>query len=558
MEPVAVVWDSEPLLLDIQLPVKDADTLLSCHLNLENGDWQRWEWPGSELPVVKTAEIEGTQYAVKQILLPGVLPWGYHRLTLDMAERHEEALIISAPLRTYIPQGRQENLMWGVFLPLYALHTKDSWGAGDFSDLEALMGWIATMGAQAVAILPILATFLDGPFDCSPYLPASRLVWNEFYLDIGKIPELQKCPSAQALLASSLFQEEIKALRNSPLVDYQRQMALKRQVLEELCRCLFAEASARFEALHRFTKANPVVEDYARFRATCEKQRISWQFWPEPLRNGTLGDLDYNEENRRYHLYVQWLVHQQIEDISKKAINEGLQLYLDLPLGVHPDGYDVWREQDAFVLGVSAGAPPDIVFPKGQNWEFHPLHPERTREQGYRYTINYLRHILQHAGILRIDHVMGLHRLFWIPNGLEASQGVYVRYPAQELYAILALESHRNRAIVVGEDLGTVPPYVRPTMKRHGLHRMYVVHYELADNPTKGLRPIPCNSVASLNTHDMPPFAAFWQGSDIKQRLEVGHLAKADVQKERKARRVVKEALIACLQNQGCIKARHR
>ncbi len=444
--------------------------------------------------------------------------------------------------------------MWGVFLPLYALRTDRSCGVGDFSDLEALTTWVAEMGGQVVATLPLLATFLDDFFEPSPYLPASRLLWNEFYLDIDKVPELRKCPSAQALLESSSFQKEIKALRRSSLVDYRCQMRLKRRVLEELCRCLFAEPSNRLEAFHHFTEAYPVVEDYARFRATCEKQQCSWQSWPQTLREGVLREGDYNEENRRYHLYVQWLAHQQIEGISKQAKKKGLQLYLDLPLGVHPGGYDVWRQREAFIPATSAGAPPDTVFTKGQNWEFPPLHSERIREQGYRYTIACLRHHLQHASILRIDHVMGLHRLFCIPNGMEASQGVYMRYRAEELYAILALESHRNKTIVVGEDLGTVPAYVRPTMERHGLPRMYVVQYALATNPRKGLPPIPPDSVASLNTHDIPPFAAFWQGLDIEQRLKAGLLSRADARREKKGRRVVKEAMAHFLQDKGWLR----
>lgn len=554
LEPVAVVWNGKPLPLRVRLLVREADAFLSCQLKLETGERQSWEWCGADLPVVETAEIEGTQYVVKQLLLPAMLPWGYHQFTLELPGRHSEALIVSAPLKTYISREQQENRMWGVFLPLYALHTKDSWGAGDFSDLEALMDWCTTIGAQVVATLPLLATFLDEFCEPSPYLPASRLLWNEFYLDINKIPELQRCPSAQALLDSSSFQKDIKTLRNSSLVDYHRQMVLKRRVLENLCECCFTNSSGRLEALQHFIKVHPVIEDYARFRATCESQHNSWRFWPQPLRDGTLKDTDYNKGNKRYHMYVQWLAQQQIEDTWQKARKNDLLLYLDLPAGVHPDGYDVWRERDVFILGTSAGAPPDIVFPKGQNWEFPPLHPEKIREQGYRYIIAHLRHNLQHAGVLRIDHVMGLHRLFCIPEGLEASQGVYVRYRAEEFYAILALESHRNRSIIVGEDLGTVPPYVRPAMKRHGLHGMYVVHYELADNSRKGLSPIPRNSVVSLNTHDMPPFAAFWQGLDIEQRLAVGHIRKADAQREGKDRRAVKEILTNFLQDKDWLK----
>jgi 4-alpha-glucanotransferase len=551
LEPVAVVWDNEPPRLRMQLPLSDADAFLDCHLKLETGDRQRWKFSMADMPIVETAEIEGTQYVAKQLLLPEKLPWGYHRLTLEMPRRHEEALIISAPLNTYLPQDKQKDRMWGVFLPLYALHTKDSWGAGDFSDFEALISWLAPLGAQVVAMLPFLATFLDEFFEPSPYLPVSRRLWNEFYLDIDKVPEIRKCPSAQALLESSPFQKEIKTLRNSSLVDYRRQMALKRHVLEELCRCFFAEPTTRLEVFHHFIEANPIVEDYARFRATFEKQRTPWRSWPQPLREGVLKEGDYNEENRRYHLYVQWLAHLQIESVLEKAEEKGLQLYLDLPMGVHPDGYDAWREHDSFILGTFAGAPPDIVFTKGQNWEFSPPHPEKIRERGYRYTIAYLRHHLQHAGILRIDHVMGLHRLFCIPNGMEAREGVYVRYRPEELYAILALESHRNKTIIVGEDLGTVPSYVRPAMKQHELHRLYVMHYELAANRPQGLPPIPRNSVVSLNTHDMPPFAAFWQGLEVEERLRLGLVNKAGMKREKREAQNMKRVLTNFLLDKG-------
>jgi 4-alpha-glucanotransferase len=554
LEPVAVAWDGEPLLVEVRLPSNIADSALNCQLRLESGERRQWEWHGADLPLLEAVEVEGAQYVVKQLPLPDRLPWGYHQFSLEVSGKREESLIISAPLKAYTPQGKLANRVWGVFVPLYALHTQRNWGSGNFSDMEALMAWLAETGGRVIATLPFLATFRDEGSEPSPYLPASRLLWDEFYLDITRVPELQRCPPAQALLASSQFQQEIKALRDLSLVDYCRQMALKRQVLEKLCQCFFAEASDRLYALQRFAEAYPVVADYARFRATGEKQHCSWWSWPQPLRGGILKEGDYDEENQRYHLYVQWLAHEQTQALSEKAKEKGLQLYLDLPLGVHPDGYDVWREQSVFALNVSVGAPPDTVFTTGQDWGFPPLHPQRIREQGYRYPIAYLCHHLQHADILRIDHVMGLHRLFWIPNGLEASQGVYVRYRAEELYAILALESQRNKVLIVGEDLGTVPPEVRPAMSQHGLYRMCVMHYELASNPQMALRRVPSNSIASLNTHDMPPFAAFWQGVDIEQRLELGLLDKAEAAKERENRQAIRESLTAFLQDRGGIK----
>jgi len=554
LEPVIVAWDGRPPEIQVKLPSVTAEAALKCHLKLGTGEQQSWEWHGIDLPVIESQEIEGTQYVVKQLPIPIRLPWGYHQLTAEMPGGSQETLIISAPQKAYVPKEKPGEWVWGVFIPLYALHTDRSWGSADFSDLEALAMWMAGMGGRVVATLPFLATFSDESFEPSPYLPVSRLAWSEFYLDINKVPELRKCPSAQELLASSSFQKGIKALRRSSLVDYHRQMALKRRVLEELCRCFFAEASCRIDDLKHFTSLNPVVGEYARFRATCEKQRASWRSWPQPLRDGVLREDDYNGEKERYHLYVQWLAHQQMEDVSKQARDKGVQLYLDLPLGVHPDGYDVWRERDAFIPDTSAGAPPDAVFSQGQNWEFPPLHPGKIREQGYRYIIAYLRHHLRHAGILRIDHVMGLHRLFCIPKEMKASQGVYVRYQAEELYAILALESHRHKAIIVGEDLGTVPSYVRPAMKKHDLHRMYVLHYELATNPRKGLFPASRNSVASLNTHDMPPFAAFWQGLDIEERRKLGLLDKEGAREERRTRQNITGALGSFLRRKGWLK----
>jgi 4-alpha-glucanotransferase len=270
--------------------------------------------------------------------------------------------------------------------------------------------------------------------------------------------------------------------------------------------------------------------------------------------DGVLTAGDYLEEPKQYHLYVQWLAHQQMEGVSATARKKNIKLYLDLPLGVHPDGYDVWRERRAFILETTVGAPPDAVFTRGQNWDFPPMHPERIREQGYRYLRACLRHQLRRAGILRIDHVMGLHRLFCIPHGMDASRGVYLHYRAEELYAILALESYYHKAIIVGEDLGTVPDYVRPAMKKRGFRGMYVLHYELASKPEKGGLPVPPDSVASLNTHDMPPFASFWEGRDIPQRRELGLLDEKGVRRERVDRQNMIEALEASLQRQGWLK----
>ncbi len=553
VEPVAVAWDGESAGVELRLPAKPADGTVRCRLALERGEGQSWSREVEELPPADSAVVEGVRYLSRRLSLPDRLPPGYHRLTLEWGGRQFETLVISAPLRAYAPRERAARGHWGVFLPLYALHSRRSWGAGDLTDLESLMGWIGELGGDVVATLPLLPAFLDEPLDPSPYAPVSRLFWNEFYVDVTRAPELERCPSAQALMESPGLQEELEALRSLPLVDYRRQMDLKRRVLQELARCFFEERSERYAAFARFVEANPGVEDYARFRAAIERQRVPWRAWPQPLRDGVLEAGDYDEAARRYHLYAQWLAHEQMDALFRRGRSEGMKLCLDLPLGVHPDGYDVWRERDVFALEVSAGAPPDAFFTKGQDWGFPPLQPERMRKQGYRYLIASLRHHLQHAGILRFDHVMGLHHLYWIPRGMEAHEGVYVRYPAEELYAVLSLESHRQGALIVGEDLGTVPRYVRSGMARHGIHRSYVVQFELAPGRAQPLGAVPAACVASLNTHDMPPFTAFWRGLDIGERLERGLLDDRGARGERKSRQGLKRALLAFLERNGAV-----
>jgi 4-alpha-glucanotransferase len=470
--------------------------------------------------------VEGTRYITKALTLPAGLPLGYHRFSLELPGRPPaKSLVIVAPGTAFTHLQDGHGPSWGVFLPLYALQSNRSWGSGNFSDLEALASWAGGLGAKLVATLPLLPVFLDEPFDPSPYAPVSRLMWNEFYLDVSRVPELQQCPAARELVCSPGFQEEVGKLRRAPLVDYRLGMALRRRALEEVSRHFFsAPTPGRLEALDRFAAANPYVDDYARFRAAGEKLMQPWHSWPERQRGGTVGEGDFDQEVKDYHRYVQWQSHDQMDGLCRAAQKDGVRLYLDLPLGVHPGGYDSWRWQQLFAPKVAVGSPPDAFFTRGQNWGFHPLHPEKLRDSGYEYFTRYLRHHLKQAGLLRIDHVMSLHRLFCIPLGMAPSQGVYLRYPAQEFYAILSLESHRQQAGIVGEDLGTVPREVRAAMGRHGLSRMYVVYFNLsAEGEHRGLTPVPRGALASVNTHDLPPFAAFYRGEDIVDRVEPGH-----------------------------------
>lgn len=425
---------------------------------------------------------------------------------LPDALRERQQALRQRPPGPMIPAPRScfgaedQKRRWGLFLPLHALWSEQNAGAGDLSDLKAFTRWAGGMGAGWVGTLPLLSQFLDKPFEPSPYSPVSRLFWNEFWLDVG----------------------EIKGLRRGTRVDYRRQMRLKREILEK--------RAARWVPPAGWLREHPETLEYARFRAVTE-QRGVWRRWPERMRRGELRAGDCSGQKARLHLYAQWMVQRQMEDLRRSAAAAGTGLYFDLPLGVHPDGYDAWKERGIFVEGVNAGAPPDPFFTGGQDWGFHPIHPEKIREQGYGYWSQCLANSMRFASMLRLDHIMGLHRLFWVPKGFPAREGVYVRYPAEEMYAVLRRESQRNRCAVVGEDLGTVPPEVRRSMSRHGLSGMFVVQYEWRPGFRRPFRPAPRRSLACLNTHDMLPFAAFWEKQKRKEDAGAVETARALLKK---------------------------
>jgi len=434
--------------------------------------------------------------------------FGYHTVEIQ----GHEVFVISAPVKAFYSFPKR---MWGLFAPIYALHSKRNPNAGDLTDFRELMDWMRELGGSVAATLPLLGAFLEKPFEPSPYSPASRLFWNEFYIDLGSIPETK-----------------------TKLVDYGNVMAHKRRILEKLAK---KNSSDEFK---RFVRETRGVEDYARFRAVTDAQGKGWNAWPARMRDGNIKKGDYKEETKNYHTYAQWMIQQQLSALAAKARAQGQLLYLDLPLGLHPDSYDVWRYRDFFVPHMAGGAPPDPVFTQGQNWGFPPMNREAMRLNRYEYLIQLLRNHFRFARLLRIDHVMGLHRLFWIPEELSGDKGVYVEYPAEELYAILSLESHRYEAGIVGENLGTVPPEVNRALTRHNIRQMYVVQYEIMGNPKRPeLRPVPPRNVASLNTHDMPPFEAFLAGLDIDDRLDLGLLDETTARAERKQRTIMKRKL---------------
>jgi 4-alpha-glucanotransferase len=529
-EPVVVAWDGiiPPLLLRTPAGLTGN---LKYSIAIENSGVQTFVTPISKLTLRAGQEVGRTRYVVRELTVGSRVPVGYHRLYLEQGSRRQETLIIAAPGKAYFPFKQPE---WGVFAPIYSLHSKRNPNAGNFDDFESLIDWLGAKGGRVTATLPILASFLDHPFEPSPYSPASRLFWNEFYLDGSETPH-ERMPG---------------------LVDYQYEMALRRNSLEREASAFFrnsqAEDRERFAA---FVNQEDQLQSYASFRAVTEKYQSGWTSWPARLRNGQIRKGDFDEANARYHLYAQWRLHERLRALSDKTRRNGQLLYLDLPLGLHPDSFDIWRNRDIFVTEAAGGSPPDPVFTRGQNWGFPPMHPDVMRLRHYDYTVAYIRNHLRYARMLRIDHVMGLHRLFWIPHGLTADRGVYVEYPADELYAILCVESHRNQAGIVGENLGTVPPEVNILMQRHNIKQMYVLQYEIVGgDPKRALRTVPENAIASLNTHDMPPFRSFLEGKDIDDRFDLNILDEAGAKQEHRHRAQIRKSLIEFLQSNRLLK----
>ncbi len=546
--PVCVAWDNAPASVELRVPRGAENARVRLRVVLETGEARDSDCDLSLLPVAAAGTGPAGRCVAKRTPIPWNLPPGYHTLRVEMGKVNCATTVVSAPPHAW-PGPEGNGRRWGVFLPLYALHSRRSLAGGDLTDLRALMDWVEGMGGDAVGTLPLLSACAPEPFNPSPYSPCSRLAWNEFYLDVTRAPGFGECRAAAELLASAEFQAEAGRLREAPIVDYRRGTALKRRVLEELAEAFCRKDPAAQEDFRRFVAGNRPIAEYARFRAAWDTIGAPWPTWPSPLREGPLDAGDFDAAAERYHLYVQWALHLQLHELSSDSSRK--LLYLDLPLGASYDGFDVWRRRDLFALQASAGAPPDDFFTRGQDWGFPPLHPERIREDGHAYFRACIANQLRYAGILRIDHVMGLHRFFWIPNGAGPRDGTYVRYPAEELYAILCLESHRHGARIVGEDLGTVPPYVRPEMARRGVRRIFVLQYGLTPDAGKALGKIPGTSLACVNTHDMPPFAAFLDGLDIEDRVSLGLLDGEGATREKTGRKERTRALTEFFRKKG-------
>ncbi|HLJ21523.1 MAG TPA: malto-oligosyltrehalose synthase, partial [Stellaceae bacterium] len=428
---------------------------------------------------------------------------------------------------------------WGMAVQLYGIRSRRNWGIGDFTDLRETIRGVARLGGAFVGVNPLHALFPVHPDHVSPYSPSSRLFYNPLYIDIEAIEEFREDATIRGRVASAEFQKRLQSLRSGDQVPYVEVAAAKTPIFEALYRYFrerhLADAGdlrgQQFRSFQRDRGAS--LRRFAVF-STLSEQMVaqdlhSWHQWPAPYRDPTpdalAGFESANLERIEFHEYLQWLVDQQLDRVRASAgsLHMGIGLYQDLAVGIDGGGAEFWEARSVFGAGMSVGAPPDAWNLRGQNWGLPPWNPVALRAAAYRPFSDLLRATMRHAGAVRIDHVMELARLFWIPAGKGPRDGTYVSYPFEDLLGILALESVRNRCVVIGEDLGTVPEGFRERMLEAGILSYRLLYFEREqDGSVRKPEHYPPEAAVAISTHDLPPLSAFWSSADIELRDALG------------------------------------
>ncbi len=534
---VQVVLQGQEIMIELNLPASARVSEFSWQLNTEQGE--RFEgYLESQLVADERAESGKLRFA-----LPNNFALGYHQLLLFRKRRNTpfEMTLIIAPQACYKqPALQQQQKLWGPSIQLYSVKSETNWGIGDFTDLQFLLTHIAQGGGDFVGLNPIHSLFPANPEGASPYSPSSRRWLNLMYIDVEAVPEFALSQTAQEQVQAESFQQRLVANRAKSWVDYSEVSALKMAVLPELY-----QAFVTYEQAHNSERAAQFAQfvalggesllQQAVFDALHAKLKVQDDsVWGWPVFEASLQHFDQTEVQsfikKNYaqvelFMYLQWVADEQLTQAQQVAQQSGMAigLYRDLAVGVCDSGAETWADCGVLCQHVSIGAPPDIFGPLGQNWGLPPLDPYQLKARAYQPFIDLLRANMRHCGALRIDHVLGLLRLWWIPKGKGAKDGAYMYYPVDDLMAILALESHRHQCTVIGEDLGTVPEEIVAKLNDAGIHSYKVFFFETEQD---GQYIAPDNykvqSMTALCTHDMPTLRGFWNGADLALGKEIG------------------------------------
>ncbi|MEM9100758.1 MAG: 4-alpha-glucanotransferase [Pseudomonadota bacterium] len=465
------------------------------------------------------------------------LPDGYHhyRLLDDTKQILQSGMLIVSPGICYQPKNLTHRKGWGFSIQLYTLRGENDWGVGDFSLLKEFVTHAAKQGADFVGINPTHELFPNAPESFSPYSPSNRWFLNILYIDVTRIQGYEEALKQIGQDEDNDLLTKIKNLRERNWVDYSEVFALKLTFLEKL----YVEFKSKnksavdVQQFNNFINKNEkLLSTAATFNALHEKfakelnNNWGWPAWPENYRNPKYLDANVLAELKariEFYQFAQWIAHEQLSAVveTTKEFNMLLGLYGDLAVGANVGGAETWLYQDAFANTVTVGAPADANVLNGQNWGFPPFDPEALKAQNYQAFINILRQNMQYCGALRIDHVMALQRLWWVPENASAKDGVFVSYPVDELIAVLALESQRNECLIIGEDLGVVPQEFRATMETANIFSYRVGLFETDDN---GQLTSPddwiSKALAILTTHDLPTLKGFFNAWDLNYKKE--------------------------------------
>jgi 4-alpha-glucanotransferase len=478
-------------------------------------------------------DLDGRWIGEATLELPPDLPLGYHQVNLSVGAFTTSTTLIVSPGCVTLPRRMGARRLWGVATQLYSVRSKRSWGVGDLTDLADLAVWAgARHGAGFVLVNPLHAAAPTAPMEPSPYLPTSRRFFNPLYLRVEAIPEFAYVPHRRRLRR---MQADVQAGADRlDIVDRDSAWAAKRAALEAVYR---VTRSAGRELAYTAFKAREgrALDDFATWCALAEIFGSDLHEWPESMQHPAgPGVEDFAAEHADeidFHRWLQWQLDNQLAAAQSLAGRAGMTLGImhDLAVGVHPNGADAWALQDALALGVTAGAPPDAFNQQGQDWSQPPWRPDQLVELAYLPFRAVMSAVLRYAGAVRIDHIIGLFRLWWIPAGAAPTEGTYVYYDHEAMIGIVALEAHRADAVVVGEDLGTVEPWVRRYLRERGIFGTSVLWFELDRDGDGG--PLPAElwreyCLSSVTTHDLPPTAGYLAGEHVRLRNSLGLLTR--------------------------------
>jgi 4-alpha-glucanotransferase len=537
LPPAVVVEAGQPLIVPVSVPLDLDATWLEWRISFEDGRQRKGVARLDKLKAIEEGSADDRAYRRLSLTLPE-LPLGYHSasIALDTGLRGEVRLVV-APARCFEPPAIANGArVWGIAAQLYALRSPRNWGMGDFRDLRELIQQAAPLGCGIVGLNPLHALMPANPAHISPYSPSNRQFLNVLYVAVEDVPDFAECDAARERVAAADFQETLHSLRATNNVDYVGVAAAKFEILKLLYASFRSRHldhdTARSRTFRSFVEMQgEALRLHAIYDALDAHLRLQgpqywgWPSWPEDYRDPSSPAVVRLARERvqdvEYFLYLQWLAAEQLREAQATARELGMTigLYGDVAVGANSAGSETWSNRHLYRQGASVGAPPDALALKGQDWGIPPQDPNELRTQQYQPFVGLIRNNMRYVAALRLDHVMSLYRLWWVPRGLLSKDGAYVHYPLEDLIAIMALESERNACLVIGEDLGTVPEAMTLAMEHYRAYHYKVLLFE--QEPSGRFKPPSAyvsTSLAVVTTHDLPTLRGWWEEGDLALR----------------------------------------